>query len=124
MDEGAVDREERRGARWRTFFLAAYCALVVYFLASDGLRMLGLMNLPLAAYFLSRSFVGTALDDVPYWFRRAVYRGWHGKYRAFDEPNRAVIERSTPVAMPFKKPVVLSQIFSNSSIESCRLKLS
>ena len=92
MEEGPVGRAERRGAYWRAFFLVAYCALVVYFLASEGLRTLGLMNLPLAAYFLSRSLVGGALEDVPYWFRRMVYRGWHGQYRAFDDRQVRVLD--------------------------------
>ena len=66
---GDVDRADRRGRRWRAFFTAAYLAVVVWFLATPELRIVGLFLVPLAGFLLSRRFLDLALDDVPHWWR-------------------------------------------------------
>ena len=100
MDEGSVDREQRVGARWRTVFLLAYCAVVLLCLANgdDSVRILGVLNVPLLAFLLARRWLDTALDDLPRWWRWLAYRGWHGKHRAFDDHRVRVLdgERDTP----------------------------
>lgn len=100
MEEGSVDREQRAGARWRTFFLVAYCAFVLFCLTNpDHLaRILGVLNVPLVAFLLARRFMDTALDDLPRWCRWVLYRGWHGTYRAFDDHRVRVLdgEKDTP----------------------------
>jgi len=95
---GDVDRADRRGRRWRAFFTAAYLAVVVWFLATPELRIVGLFLVPLAGFLLSRRFLDLALDDVPHWWRRFAYSGWHGRYRAFDGHRVRVIdgEKETP----------------------------
>jgi len=39
---GDVDRSERRARRWRAFFSAIYLAVMVWFLATPDLRIVGL----------------------------------------------------------------------------------
>jgi hypothetical protein len=69
---------------WRAFFTAACLAVVVCFLATPDLRIVGLLLVPLAGVLLSRLFLNLALDDLPHWWRRFAYSGWHGRYRAFE----------------------------------------
>jgi hypothetical protein len=42
-------------------------------------------------------------------------------YRAFDEPNKPVIERSMREPIPLKKPVAASQTRSNASVDIFQL---
>ena len=93
-----IDRAERRGRRWRAFFAVAYLAVMVYFLATPDLRIVGLYLVPLAGFLLAWRFLSLALDDVPQWWRRFAYRGWHGRYRAFGGHRVRVIdgEQETP----------------------------
>src|SRR5262249_31071858 len=88
---GDVDRADRRGQRWRAFFTAAYLAAMIYFLATPDLRIVGLFLVPLAGFLLSRLFLNLALD-VPHWWRRLAYSGWHGRYRAFEGRRVRVID--------------------------------
>ena len=98
MEESDLDRAHRRGQRWRVVFIAAYCALVVYCLATPAFRIVGILLIPGGAYLLARRFLNVAFDDVPHWWRKLAYRGWHGKYRAFDDCRVRVIdgERDAP----------------------------
>jgi hypothetical protein len=89
---GDVDRADRRGRRWRAFFAAAYLAVVVWFLATPDLRIVGLFLVPLAGFLLSWRFLSLALDDLPHWWRRGAYSGWHGRYRAFEGHRVRVID--------------------------------
>lgn len=89
---GDVDRADRRGRRWRAFFAAAYLAVVVWFLATPDLRIVGLFLVPLAGFLLSWRFLSLALDDLPHWWRRFAYSGWHGRYRAFEGHRVRVID--------------------------------
>src|SRR4029077_1438942 len=59
MEEGSVDREQRAGARWRTVFLIAYCAFVVFCLTNDDYLLLifGVLNVPLVVFLLVRRFM-------------------------------------------------------------------
>lgn len=95
---GDVDRADRRGRRWRALFTAAYLAVVVCFLATPDLRIVGLLLVPLAGFLVSRRFLNLALDDVPHWWRLFAYSGWHGRYRAFEGHRVRVIdgEKETP----------------------------
>ena len=47
---------------------------------------------------LARIIVPIFMDDLPYAVRKLVYRGWHGKYRAFEDRRVRVLdgERHTP----------------------------
>ena len=36
--------------------------------------------------------MNVAFDDVPQWWRKLAYRGWHGKYRAFEDQRVRVID--------------------------------
>jgi hypothetical protein len=78
--------------RWRAFFTAAYLAVMIGFLATPDLRIVGLYLVPLAGFLLSRRFLNLALDDVPHWWRRFAYSGWHGRYRAFEGHRVRVID--------------------------------
>ena len=89
---GDVDRADRRGRRWRAFFTVAYLAVVIGFLATPDLRIVGLYLVPLAGFLLARRFLSLALDDVPHWWRRFAYSGWHGRYRAFEGHRVRVID--------------------------------
>lgn len=46
--------------------------------------ILGLMMLPLFAWFASRYLVHGLFDSVPHWGKRLIYRRWNGKYYEFD----------------------------------------
>jgi hypothetical protein len=89
---GEVHRSDRRGRRWRAFFSAAYLAVMVWFLATPDLRIVGLFLVAPAGFLLSRRFLNLALDDVPYWWRWFIYSGWHGRYRAFEGHRVRVID--------------------------------
>ncbi len=98
MEEGPVDRERRAGALWRILIVVAYGSFIVYCLASDELRIFGVLNVVPLAFLLSRMFLDAALDDAPYWWRWLVYLGWHGSHRAFDDRRVRVLDgaRDTP----------------------------
>ena len=83
--------------RWRAFFTVAYLAVMIGFLATPDLRVVGMFLVPLAGFLLSRHFLNVALD-VPHWWRRFAYSGWHGRYRAFQGQRVRVIdgEKETP----------------------------
>ena len=87
-----IDRADRRARRWRAFFAVAYLAVMVYFLATPDLRIVGLFLVPLAGFLLSWRFLSLALDDLPHWWRRFAYSGWHGRYRAFEGHRVRVID--------------------------------
>ena len=92
MEEGPIDRAARAGAAWRAVLTVAYCAFVAYCLANPRTRIFGVLNVPVVAWLLARYVVKAAMDDVPQWWRRLVYRGWHGRYRAFEDRRVRVID--------------------------------
>jgi len=65
---------------------------MIGFLATPDLRIVGLYLVPLAGFLLSRRFLNLALDDLPHWWRRFAYSGWHGRYRAFEGHRVRVID--------------------------------
>jgi hypothetical protein len=46
--------------------------------------LLGLLMLPVFAWFASRYIVHGLVDDAPYWRRWLMYRKWNGAYFEFD----------------------------------------
>ena len=52
-DEGDVYCAHRRGQRWRLVFIIAYCALVVFCLATPALRIPGILLIPFASLMSS-----------------------------------------------------------------------
>jgi len=97
-EEGSVDRETRRRGWFGILFFFAYCALVVYLLSKPATRIIGIFNVPVIAFMLSHYFLKSAMEDPQRWWRQLVYRGWHGKYRAFQDRRVRVIdgEKHTP----------------------------
>ena len=97
-EEGAVDPQARRGAVWKLVFAVAYCAFVVYLLANPVTRILGIFNVVAVGFIVSWYALKVGFDDAPQWIRGLAFRGWHGKYRAFEDRRVRVIdgERFTP----------------------------
>ena len=97
-EENADDRQARRGAAWKLVFAVAYCAFVVYLLANPLTRIVGIFNVVAVGFILSWYALKVGFDDAPQWIRGLVFRGWHGKYRAFEDQRVRVVdgERFTP----------------------------
>ena len=95
MEEGSVDRAARRRGWLAFLFFLGYCALVVYLLINPGTRIIGVFNVPVVAFLLSHYFLKTAMEEPQRWWRLLVYRGWHGKYRAFEDRRVRVIADAT-----------------------------
>ena len=92
MEDSPVDRSGRLRARLSFAFFLAYCALVVYLLVNPYTRVIGIFNVVVVAFMLSHYFLKSAVEDPQRWWRQLVYRGWHGKYRAFEDRRVRVID--------------------------------
>jgi hypothetical protein len=98
MEESPVDSAARTRRTVGLLLALAYFALLVYLLMHPGTRIIGVLSVPIAGALIAWYFVPTLIDDTPQWWRRLVYRGWHGRYRAFEDQRVRVIdgERDTP----------------------------
>jgi hypothetical protein len=106
MEETEADHSARRGRRWRAVFILLYFTAMVLCLIAPFenpdlkkfVRIAGVLMVPLGGFIISRLFLNAALFDAPYLWRKLVYRGWHGKYRAFEDKRVRVIdgERERP----------------------------
>lgn len=98
MEENREDRNKRRRS-WIGFaFFLAYCAVVVYLLINPVTRIIGVFNVVIVGFMISHYFLKFAAEEPAYWWRKLVYQGWHGKYRAFQGQRVRIIdgERFTP----------------------------
>jgi hypothetical protein len=98
VEESPVDGAARARRAWGLVLVVAYFALLVYLLVAPGTRIIGVLSVPVAGVLIAWYFVPALMDDAPQWWRRLVYRGWHGKYRAFEDRRVRVLdgERDTP----------------------------
>jgi len=98
VQEGSVDRTARVYKALLFALFLAYCALVVYLIVNPNTRIIGVLNIALIGYLIPRWVLPVVMDDLPYLWRKAVYSGWHGKYRAFEDRRIRVIdgERHVP----------------------------
>ena len=98
MEETPVDRAARRRS-WIGFaFFLAYIGLVVYLLINPPTRIIGIFNVVVVAFMLSHYLLKWGMEEPQHWWRKLVYRGWHGKYRAFEDRRVRVLdgERESP----------------------------
>ena len=97
-EENAEDRAKRWRGRLSFVFFLAYSALVVYLLINPATRIIGVFNIIVVAFMLSHYFLKFVMEHPQHWWRQLVYRGWHGKYRAFQDQRVRVIDgvRHTP----------------------------
>jgi hypothetical protein len=98
MEESPVNSAARARRILGVVLTLGYFALFVYLLMHPGTRIIAVLSVPMAGALIAWYFVPTLMDDVPHWWRRLAYRGWHGKYRAFEDRRVRVIdgERDTP----------------------------
>ena len=98
MEESAVDRQHRIYTALLFVLFLAYCGVVVWLIITPTWRIVGVLNVALIGYLIPRWVLPVVMEDVPYLWRKAVYAGWHGKYRAFEGQRVRVIdgERHTP----------------------------
>jgi hypothetical protein len=98
MEESPVDSAARVRRTVGLVLSLGYFALLVLLLMNPGTRFIGVLSVPVAGSLIAWYFVPTLMDDAPQWWRRLVYRGWHGRYRAFEDRRVRVIEgeRETP----------------------------
>lgn len=63
-----------------------FCALTVItvYIFFELSQVFGLLMVPLVGRLGAHYLVHAAFDDLPYWFRKWLYRGWHGAYYEFD----------------------------------------
>jgi hypothetical protein len=97
-EEGAVDKQARRGGRWKLGFAVAYCAFVVYLLVNPYTRIVGVFNVVIVGFIISWYALKVGFDEAPQWIRGLAFSGWHGKYRAFEGQRVRVLDgvRQTP----------------------------
>ena len=97
-DESPVDRQQRIYTALLFVVFLAYCGGVVYLIISPAWRIVGVLNVALIGYLIPRWVLPVVMEDVPYLWRKAVYAGWHGKYRAFEGQRVRIVdgERHTP----------------------------
>jgi hypothetical protein len=98
VEEGSVDRTARVYKALLFVLFLGYCALVVYLIINPSTRIIGVLNVVLVGYLIPRWALPIVMDDLPYLWRSLAYRGWHGRYRAFDDRRVRIIdgERHTP----------------------------
>jgi hypothetical protein len=98
MEESPIDSAARVRRRVGLVLSLAYFALLVYLLMHQGTRIIGVLTVPIAGALIAWYFVPALIDDAPQWWRQLAYRGWHGRYRAFEDRRVRVIdgERDTP----------------------------
>lgn len=92
MEEGSVDRTARFHKALLFILFLAYCGVVVYLIVNPGTRIIGVLNVALVGYLIPRWILPIAMDDLPHLWRMAVYSGWHGKYRAFEDRRVRVLD--------------------------------
>ncbi len=97
-EEGSVDRQARFNKALLFVLFLAYCAVVVYLIVNPSTRIVGVLNVALIGYLIPRWLLPVVMDDLPQLWRKAVYSGWHGKYRAFEDRRVRVLdgERHVP----------------------------
>ena len=97
-EESAVDKQQRIYTALLFVLFLAYCGVVVWLIINPNWRIVGVLNVALVGYLIPRWVLPVVMEDVPYLWRKAVYAGWHGKYRAFEDRRVRVIdgERHTP----------------------------
>ena len=97
-EETAVDRQHRIYTALLFLLFLVYCGVVVWLIISPTWRIIGVLNVVLVGYLIPRWVLPVVMEDVPYLWRKAVYAGWHGKYRAFEGRRIRIIdgERHTP----------------------------
>ena len=97
-EEGSVDRQQRVYTALLLLLFLAYCGAVVYLIISPTWRIVGVLNIALVGYLIPRWVLPVVMEDLPSLWRNLVYRGWHGKYRAFEDRRVRVIdgERHAP----------------------------
>ena len=98
MRESAVDQQQRIYTALLFVVFLAYCGVVVWLIINPTWRIVGVLNVVLIGYLIPRWVLPVVMEDVPYLWRKAVYAGWHGKYRAFEDQRVRVLdgERHTP----------------------------
>jgi hypothetical protein len=97
MEESPVDRLNRASRRIGFVAFIGLCALDVVLLANEYTRVLGVVLVIVIGFAISY-YLGWVADEIPYRWRQLFYRGWHGRYRAFDDQRVRVIDgqRDTP----------------------------
>src|SRR5260221_1549131 len=97
-EEGSVDRQAHFNKALLFVLFLAYCGVVVYLIINPNRRIIGVLTVALVGYLIPRWLLPVVMDDLPQLWRKAVYSGWHGKYRAFEDRRVRVIdgERHTP----------------------------
>lgn len=91
-EEGSVDQQARWRGRLAFLFFLGYCAFVIYLVMNPHTRIIGVFNVPVVAFMLSHYFLKSVMEDPQRWWRQLVYRGWHGKYRAFEDRRVRVLD--------------------------------
>ncbi len=97
-EEGSVDQQARVYKALLFALFLAYCGVVVWLIITPSWRIVGVLNVALIGYLIPPWVLPVVMDDLPYLWRKAVYGGWHGKYRSFEDQRVRVIdgERLTP----------------------------
>lgn len=97
-EESAVDQQHRIYTALLFVLFLVYCGVVVWLILSPNWRIVGVLNVALVGYLIPRWVLPVVMEDVPYLWRKAVYAGWHGKYRAFEDQRVRVLdgERHAP----------------------------
>ena len=91
-EEGSVDREAKvKNALFLLFFVCC-CALDVYLIIHPDWRVVGVCGIGIIGFMVPKLVLPILMDDMPYAWRKLVYRGWHGKYRAFEDRRVRVID--------------------------------
>lgn len=91
-EEGSVDRESRVKHALFLLFFVCCCAADVYLIIHPQWRVVGVIASAFLAFMLARIVVPIFMDDMPQAVRKFVYRGWHGKYRAFEDRRIRVLD--------------------------------
>ena len=97
-EEGSVETESKVKHWLFLLFFLGCCVFDVYLIIHPEWRVVGVIASAFLAFMFARLVVPVLMDDMPYGIRKLVYRGWHGKYRAFEDRRVRVLdgERHTP----------------------------
>jgi len=97
-EEGSVEREAKVKHALFLLFFVVCCAADVYLIMHPEWRIVGVAASAFLALMLARIIVPIFMDDLSYAVRKLMYRGWHGKYRAFEDRRVRVLdgEKHTP----------------------------
>ena len=97
-EEGGFERERKIQYAFFLVFFVCAAAFAAYLIIHPEWRVVGVIVAAGVCFMVPTLLLPVLMDDMPHALRKLAYRGWHGKYRAFEGRRVRVLDgaRHTP----------------------------